>query len=260
MYCTKHQQSSNKIMDITHEFYVETQLVKNHGMLFLYHVKITPTRWRKKPLGFSNTNWMRSPTLWFSGTNLKEASTPYLAPPCHLVINVRLPSLWKCSCLLLSSNFDFLLAPLIGITSLLELYLTQHFLGYNTFKIPLINFRSKHPEDECRMLRAKVLREKMMRNYMLRAYTLRADTSMANTLWPETLRAETLRVKTPRVETSKAKTLRAKTPRAKTLRAKTWKVETPRAKTLRVETPRADKQLGLNPFFLDRWSKATQNG
>ena len=64
----------------TQEYYVETQLGKNHIMIFLYYIKITfslpapigwklqllefiaPTRRRLQPLGFTSTHWMEAPT------------------------------------------------------------------------------------------------------------------------------------------------------------------------------------------------------
>ena len=71
---------------------METQTGEDHIMLFLYYIMTTfilpaPTGRRLQPPSFTSTNWMEASTSWFIGTNLKEAPTPFLAPPHRPVID-----------------------------------------------------------------------------------------------------------------------------------------------------------------------------
>ena len=67
---------------------METQLGENHGMLFLYYIKITfilpaPTGRRLQPPGFTSTNWKEAPTR----RRLQPPCPCPVLPPCNWHMN-----------------------------------------------------------------------------------------------------------------------------------------------------------------------------
>ena len=74
---------------------------------------LVATRRRPQPLAYTTIYWMEAPTSWFSGIDLEMATTTYLAPPCHPIMQIGSCSIFVC---------NLLCSPSLHCTSPLSLH------------------------------------------------------------------------------------------------------------------------------------------